>query len=115
MFLTIGEKTDVHTNLATLFFFTEHQNKVRKSVLLSNSLSPQRGLQGPTHGEGQLCLVLVGIKSIMPEEVNFSSLSCILFAPINFGPCFLCSPFTFVVACGSSVGATVRKAGETPS
>lgn len=39
------------------------------------SLSPLRGgLQGPTHGEGQLCLVLVGIKSIMPEEMNFSSL-----------------------------------------
>lgn len=44
------------------------------------SPSPQRGLQGPTHSKGQLCLVLVGIKSIMPEEMNFSSLFCILFA-----------------------------------
>lgn len=44
------------------------------------SLSPQRGLQGPTHSEGLLCLVLVGIKSIRPEEMNFSSLFCILFA-----------------------------------
>lgn len=51
-----------------------------KGECFAASLSPQRGLQGPTHGEGQLCLVLVGIKSIMPEEVNFSSLSCILFA-----------------------------------
>lgn len=58
------------------------------SVLLP--LHFQRGLQSPTHSEGQLCLVLVGIKSIMPEEMNFSSLFCILLHrwthPICLGP-----------------------------
>lgn len=58
------------------------------SVLLP--LSPQRGLQGLTHGEGQLCLVLVGM-GIMParNELFFFYFASFLHGwthPICLGP-----------------------------
>lgn len=44
------------------------------------SLSPQRRLRGPPQSGCQLCLFLVGIKSIMTQEMKFSSVFCILLA-----------------------------------